>query len=192
MSKNTSPADGAGTDPQSVDDAVTSASTKPRISVIGTGYLGATHAAAMAEMGFDVIGVDNDMRASFFGPAASTHRTTAELTAALPTFRHHGLDIRDREGIDRLFREAGPQLAIVDLMLHGTNGFELARSLRKMAPDVGVILTSDYHFSPTQLERMDCGAIAFVPRPFALAELAVFLRSKLDGRPDSARRPHAF
>ncbi|TDT65682.1 UDP-glucose/GDP-mannose dehydrogenase family protein [Frigoribacterium sp. PhB116] len=60
MSKNTSPADGAGTDPQSVDAAVTSASTKPRISVIGTGYLGATHAAAMAEMGFDVIGVDTD------------------------------------------------------------------------------------------------------------------------------------
>jgi UDPglucose 6-dehydrogenase len=32
----------------------------PRISVIGTGYLGATHAAAMAEMGFDVVGVDTD------------------------------------------------------------------------------------------------------------------------------------
>jgi UDPglucose 6-dehydrogenase len=32
----------------------------PRISVIGTGYLGATHAAAMAEMGFEVIGVDVD------------------------------------------------------------------------------------------------------------------------------------
>jgi len=32
----------------------------PRISVVGTGYLGATHAAAMAEMGFDVIGVDTD------------------------------------------------------------------------------------------------------------------------------------
>ncbi|WP_213814634.1 UDP-glucose/GDP-mannose dehydrogenase family protein [Glaciihabitans sp. dw_435] len=35
-------------------------STQPRISVIGTGYLGATHAAAMAEMGFEVIGVDTD------------------------------------------------------------------------------------------------------------------------------------
>ena len=33
---------------------------RPRISVIGTGYLGATHAAAMAEMGFEVIGVDSD------------------------------------------------------------------------------------------------------------------------------------
>ena len=30
------------------------------VSVIGTGYLGATHAAAMAELGFDVIGVDTD------------------------------------------------------------------------------------------------------------------------------------
>ena len=88
----------------------------------------------------------------------------------------------------RTAAESAPQLAIVDLMLHGTNGFELARSLRKSAPEVGVILTSDYHFSPTQLERMDCGAIAFVPRPFALAELALFLRAKLDARPDSVRR----
>ena len=31
-----------------------------RITVIGTGYLGATHAAAMAESGFDVLGVDID------------------------------------------------------------------------------------------------------------------------------------
>ena len=31
-----------------------------KMSVIGTGYLGATHAAAMAELGHDVIGVDVD------------------------------------------------------------------------------------------------------------------------------------
>ena len=31
-----------------------------RISVIGTGYLGATHAACLAAMGHDVVGVDND------------------------------------------------------------------------------------------------------------------------------------
>ena len=33
---------------------------KLRVSVIGTGYLGATHAACMSSMGFDVIGVDVD------------------------------------------------------------------------------------------------------------------------------------
>ena len=33
-----------------------------KLSVIGTGYLGATHAAAMASLGFDVIGVDVDAK----------------------------------------------------------------------------------------------------------------------------------
>jgi len=33
-----------------------------RLSVIGTGYLGAVYAACMAELGFDVVGVDIDAR----------------------------------------------------------------------------------------------------------------------------------
>jgi UDPglucose 6-dehydrogenase len=32
----------------------------PRIAVLGTGYLGATHAVAMAQLGMDVVGVDTD------------------------------------------------------------------------------------------------------------------------------------
>src|SRR3954453_1521408 len=36
--------------------------TKPRLSVIGTGYLGATHAVCMAEIGYEVIGLDVDER----------------------------------------------------------------------------------------------------------------------------------
>ena len=36
------------------------AMSKPRLSVIGTGYLGATHAVCMAELGFDVVGLDVD------------------------------------------------------------------------------------------------------------------------------------
>ena len=34
--------------------------THPRLTVIGTGYLGATHAICMATLGFDVLGVDVD------------------------------------------------------------------------------------------------------------------------------------
>ncbi|HEU5033707.1 MAG TPA: UDP-glucose/GDP-mannose dehydrogenase family protein [Mycobacteriales bacterium] len=34
--------------------------TSPRLSVIGTGYLGATHAACMAELGYQVVGLDAD------------------------------------------------------------------------------------------------------------------------------------
>jgi UDPglucose 6-dehydrogenase len=51
----------------------------PRISVIGTGYLGATHAACLAELGFDVLGVDSD-----------PHKV-AMLNAARPPFSEPGL-----------------------------------------------------------------------------------------------------
>jgi DNA-binding response OmpR family regulator len=73
----------------------------------------------------------------------------------------------------------GYDLAIVDLMLHGTNGFELARVLRGQNPRVRIVLTSAYHFTELQLARIDCGAIGFVPQPFALEELTAFLWSKL-------------
>jgi UDPglucose 6-dehydrogenase len=33
----------------------------PRIAVLGTGYLGATHAVAMAQLGMEVVGVDTDL-----------------------------------------------------------------------------------------------------------------------------------
>ena len=34
--------------------------TPPRLTVLGTSYLGATHAVCMAELGFDVLGMDVD------------------------------------------------------------------------------------------------------------------------------------
>src|SRR4029453_1216531 len=37
-------------------------SEKPRLTVLGTGYLGATHAICMAVLGYEVLGVDTDQR----------------------------------------------------------------------------------------------------------------------------------
>lgn len=50
-----------------------------RISVIGCGYLGAVHAAAMAELGHDVVGIDVDAR------------KISELAAGRPVFFEPGL-----------------------------------------------------------------------------------------------------
>lgn len=69
--------------------------------------------------------------------------------------------------------------AVVDLMLPGTNGIQLARLVRERHPRTRVILTSAYHLSERQLVRADCGAVGFVPKPFDLGELARFLRAKL-------------
>jgi DNA-binding response OmpR family regulator len=70
-------------------------------------------------------------------------------------------------------------LAIVDLMMPGTNGIQLARLMREQHPQTRVVLMSAYHLSERQLLRADCGAVGFVPKPFDLTELARFLKGKL-------------
>lgn len=77
--------------------------------------------------------------------------------------------------------DVGADIAIVDLMMPGTNGIQLARKLRERFPEMRVVLTSAYHLSERQLLRADCGAIGFVPKPYDLSELARFLRAKLPG-----------
>jgi DNA-binding response OmpR family regulator len=90
-----------------------------------------------------------------------------------------------REALD-VMREASPQfdLALLDLMMPGLNGLELARQIRTLHPGVRVVLSSAYHLSARQVERADCGAVGFVPKPYRLAELSSFLRSK--SRPPAA------
>jgi UDPglucose 6-dehydrogenase len=39
---------------------MTLSGTGPRITVLGTGYLGATHAICMAVLGYEVLGIDTD------------------------------------------------------------------------------------------------------------------------------------
>jgi DNA-binding response OmpR family regulator len=70
-------------------------------------------------------------------------------------------------------------IAIVDLMMPGTNGIELARLVRDRHPATRIVLTSAYHLSERQLLRADCGAVGFVPKPYDLAELARFIHVKL-------------
>jgi len=69
-------------------------------------------------------------------------------------------------------------VALVDLMMPGINGLDLARQLRSLFPQVKVVLTSAYHLSESQLRRAECGAVGFVPKPFEMSELVAFLRAK--------------
>src|SRR5262245_27208625 len=78
------------------------------------GLIGSESVAHFARAGFDVAGIVNDMRAHFFGPEASTARTTARLQREFAgEFRVHELDIRDADGVERLFASVGSELAAV-------------------------------------------------------------------------------
>ncbi len=69
-------------------------------------------------------------------------------------------------------------VAMVDLMMPGINGLEVAREINRNYPSVRIVLASAYHLSAKQVERADCGAVGFVPKPYKIAELCAFLRAK--------------
>jgi CDP-paratose 2-epimerase len=77
------------------------------------GLVGSESVIHLAEQGWKVIGIDNDMRARFFGPDASTAPMSEALRRRLPDeFEAVELDIRDADGVDRVFRESRPELVI--------------------------------------------------------------------------------
>lgn len=87
-----------------------------------------------------------------------------------------------RDGYEalELLRLAHAHLAIIDLMMPGMNGLDLARRLRAAHPDTRVILMSAYHLSERQLEKSGVSPVAFLPKPYRFDELATFLKTKLE------------
>src|SRR6478752_1543558 len=79
------------------------------------GLIGSESASYLVEQGFDVIGIENDMRAKFFGPEASTSHVSSQLEDELDAFRSLDLDIRDDEGIRRVFEL---NAAAIELIVH--------------------------------------------------------------------------
>ena len=80
------------------------------------GLVGAEAVAYFAGLGFDVVGIDNDMRSVFFGPDASTRATVRRLEAELGTqYRNLDLDIRDRSAVMDVFAAHG---SAIDLVIH--------------------------------------------------------------------------
>lgn len=78
------------------------------------GLIGSEAARHFAGLGLDVIGIDNDMRARFFGPEASTAWNVLRLSNELGSaYTHHDVDIRDREALSGIFRRYRDDIAVV-------------------------------------------------------------------------------
>jgi CDP-paratose 2-epimerase len=78
------------------------------------GLIGSEAALHFGGLGMDVVGVDNDMRSTFFGPEGSTTWNRRRVERRLGrTYRHVETDIRDRDGIRSLFAHYGGDVCMV-------------------------------------------------------------------------------
>ena len=84
-----------------------------RVLVTGSsGLIGSEAVTHFDERGWEVVGVDNNMRASFFGPKGDTTWNLQRLKDACRHFSHFNLDIRDRVGVAKLIDELKPDLIV--------------------------------------------------------------------------------
>jgi len=125
------------------------------------GLIGSEAARFFAARGMDVAGVDNDMRRTFFGEEASTRWNRENLESELGArYRHAEIDIRDFDGIERLFRHYGKDLKLVvhtaaqpshdwaardpqtDFGVNALGTLNLLEATRRHAPEAVFIFTS--------------------------------------------------
>ena len=77
-----------------------------------SGLIGSEVVDYFAKKGWTIHGVDNNMRADFFGPNGDNRWNQRRLQSKYQTFQHHELDIRDRLGVDSLLAAIRPALIV--------------------------------------------------------------------------------
>ena len=77
------------------------------------GLIGSETVGFFCEKGFDVVGIDNNMRKSFFGAEGSVIWNKKRLENKYKNFRNFSIDIRDNNKINKLFKKYGQDVALI-------------------------------------------------------------------------------
>ena len=77
-----------------------------------SGLIGSEVVAHFCQLGWEVHGVDNNMRADFFGAGGDTRWNQRRLLATHANFHHHELDIRNRQAVMALLETLKPKLLV--------------------------------------------------------------------------------
>jgi CDP-paratose 2-epimerase len=71
------------------------------------GLIGSEASKFFHEKKYTIIGIDNNMRAYFFGESASTEKSKLKLIDTLPNYVHHDADIRNLPDLEKIFETYG-------------------------------------------------------------------------------------
>ena len=77
-----------------------------------SGLIGSEVCVHFAGLGWEIHGADNNGRAVFFGPNGDTRWNQSRLQQQLPSFVHHEVDIRDRNGVLSLLETVRPDAIV--------------------------------------------------------------------------------
>jgi CDP-paratose 2-epimerase len=140
------------------------------------GLVGAEVVRLLISKGFDVVGIDNDMRKTFFGAEASTAWQARELATRHRGYSHRAIDIRDAAAVNAQFARHGRAVAAVvhcaaqpshdwaardpmlDFAVNATGTLILLEAVRRYAPEAVFVFASTnkvYGDQPNRLPLID-------------------------------------
>lgn len=125
-----------------------------------SGLIGSETVRYFHDKGFEVVGIDNNLRSYFFGEDGSVAWKARQLKKDLKNFTHHDTDIRDQEDIFKLFSGYGKNIGVIvhtaaqpshdwaakepftDFSVNAQGTLVLLEAARKHCPDSTFIFTS--------------------------------------------------
>lgn len=141
-----------------------------------SGLIGNSAVRYFHEKGYDVVGIDNDMRSYFFGKESSTASVTNQLIGSCKNFTHHSSDIRDITRMSEIFGHYGKNIKAVihtaaqpshdwaakepmtDFTVNAVGTMVLLEEYRKNCPEASFIFTSTnkvYGDTPNRLNLVE-------------------------------------
>ena len=143
------------------------------------GLIGSESVAYFAERGHEIVGIDNDLRARFFGPEASTEWNRRSLEARFSKqYAHVAADIRDARAMNDVFARYGKRIELVihaaaqpshdwaasdpqtDFTVNANGTLVMLEATRKHAPGAVFVFTSTnkvYGDAPNELPLVELG-----------------------------------
>ncbi len=126
-----------------------------------SGLIGSEAAVFFHSKGFQVVGIDNNLREFFFGPDGSTLKNQEALAKRLKAgYQHEAIDIRDAAAIEKIFQRYGSSISVVihsaaqpshdwsakdpatDFSINAQGSLVMLEATRKFAPNAVFLFTS--------------------------------------------------
>jgi len=141
-----------------------------------SGLIGSESVRHFASKGFDVVGIDNDMRQYFFGLESSTKWMCEKLRKEVRNFTQYSVDIRNYEALLEVFNKYDKDIAIVihtaaqpshdwaarepfvDFGVNATGTLNMLEAVRACCPDAAFLFTSTnkvYGDTPNRLPLIE-------------------------------------
>lgn len=140
------------------------------------GLIGSETVSFFSAKGFEIVGIDNNMRKSFFGADGSILWNKKRLQKLYKNYRHYSVDIRNQRKINSIFKKYGKDIALIvhaaaqpshdwaagdpkiDFSVNATGTLVLLEATREFCPQAVFIFTSTnkvYGDNPNRLPLIE-------------------------------------